>query len=133
MAVNERAGQIALYPEDLAQEAVRPVQGLQSIRLPVGEKRFQFGPRFTGFSQVGIGQRPPDPTESRSGGASQCLPQLRVAGELRHGALGGRPREIETADRELRVRQHGVHLERERCVVRSLGELRRLLGAREVP
>ena len=39
---------------------------------------------------------------------------------------------IEAADRELRMRQHGVHLERERRVARFLGELRGALRTREV-
>ena len=128
-AVSERTGEIAPQPQHLAQESVRPVQGFESSRSLVGEERFQAPLSFGRVPQVGARQRPPDATEGRGGGAPERLPQPGNPGELGQGSLGGGARGIEAADRQLRVRQHGAHLKRERRVVGSLGELRRARSA----
>src|SRR5438445_7307460 len=60
------------------------------------------------------------------------LPQPGNPSELGQGALGDGARGIEAADPELLLRQYCVHLELERRVVGSFGELGRSLRAREV-
>ncbi len=131
-AVSERAGEIAPQPQHLAQESVRPAQGFESPVLLVGEERFQDRLSFGRVPLVNARQRPPDATEGRCGGTPDRLPQPVKPGELGQGSLGNGARGLEAADRQLRVRQHRVHLKRERRVVGSLGELGGSLRTGEV-
>ncbi len=131
-ATRERAGEIAPQPQHLTQESVRPVQSFESALLLVGEERFQGGLSLGQLPEVGARQGPPDAAKNRGGGTPERFPQLGVPREAGQGALGARPRGMEAADPELRVRQHCQHLERERVVVGFLGELRGPLRTREV-
>ncbi len=60
--------------------------------------------------------------------ADPTLPSVSVG----QGPLGGRAGSSETADAELRVRQHGACLEREHGIVGRIGEIRRAFRTRQI-
>src|SRR5262249_41965484 len=129
--VGQRAGQITPQLKYLAEECVRSIEDMDAAIALLGEERLQGGLRFERAPEVCARQGPPHAAQAGCGGTPDRFPQPGNLRKLAERALGGGPGRSEAADGELRVRQHGAHLELEPRVD-SFGELQSVFRACEV-
>jgi hypothetical protein len=104
--VGERAGQITLQTEHLAQDCVRSVEGLECGVALLAEECLHGGLSLGHAPKVGARQRPPDTAEAGRGGMPDRLPESGNLRDLGQSPLGGRAGGSEAADRKLCVGQH---------------------------